>query len=195
MSSTYLVVGYIGTVAAQLGSGTGFAAVEVIGGALLGALVYGLLDGKLQPFIQQEPKPSKLKSCADQSLGVTYPTVAVPLAFALAGVVYGLEMFRPWYTDLGYLTPPSALSHMSFFSPRATIALLNAPAWPPYLAGAIIGSSQIVANLALDASLGSSTSYVVTVSNTCGTVCTLPRYLEEKKSSAFKNWWQVIHFY
>mmetsp|Transcript_5732 Transcript_5732/g.16262 ORF Transcript_5732/g.16262 Transcript_5732/m.16262 type:complete len:373 (-) Transcript_5732:60-1178(-) len=169
-----------GTLYAQMGSGTGVASLQVAAGALFGAVVYGFLD---QRVVGTFPTRSKDATTADGALGVSYPAVALPLAATLAATVAVLEHYFPWSS--------TASVGQLFASPTA---LATAPAWPPYLAGALIGALQFPANTLICTSLGSSTSFVVFAANALSVVTSrLPRYLQDKTSGAFNNWWQVLY--
>jgi uncharacterized membrane protein YedE/YeeE len=84
-----------GTVLAQIGAGYKDAWV-IIAGALCGALAYGYLEPILSIFSKG---PGKI-TVMDMT-GVPYTVLGFVMAVIVAGLLFGLEKWRPWRHELG----------------------------------------------------------------------------------------------
>eukprot|EP01090_Pellita_catalonica_P013545 TRINITY_DN324_c0_g1_i1.p1 TRINITY_DN324_c0_g1~~TRINITY_DN324_c0_g1_i1.p1 ORF type:complete len:374 (-),score=51.47 TRINITY_DN324_c0_g1_i1:79-1200(-) len=150
-----------GTVAVQLGAGVLQAPFVVIGGIIAGGFFAKFVDS-FRPLIAASPV--KTKSVEGIFANQKYEAVALPLVGMLVTVVVALEYFFPWKQELGKVL-------------TETTSVLAMEAWPPYLAGAIVGLLNIPAMLLLTVSLGSATSYqTVAVNLAC---CVQPQAVKK----------------
>lgn len=86
-----------GTVLAQVGVGYRDAIFTVLGG-IAGATAFGYVEPVLQPILLSGG-PGKITFA--ELLGLPYWSLALGLAAGLIFVLYGLEKWRPWRTELG----------------------------------------------------------------------------------------------
>jgi uncharacterized membrane protein YedE/YeeE len=165
-----------GTVYAQLGAGYSLSLYVFIGG-LIGALFYGLLGSIFAS------KFSKLETSFNnwapgkytlfEYFGVSRAVASFSLAALLISVIYSIELYRPWRTDLQLLYPLKSLQldHFNYI--------------PPELAGVIVGSLQLPLITQLSQHLGTSSSYV--------TLCSNIFPLQSSEFTKLRaNYWQVI---
>mmetsp|Transcript_4721 Transcript_4721/g.9898 ORF Transcript_4721/g.9898 Transcript_4721/m.9898 type:complete len:446 (-) Transcript_4721:1327-2664(-) len=184
-----------GMVLAQVGSGVPYAYVTLIG-CFAGALIYGLLEGPLLK-IAQKGSISDSKYTLEGLLRIKrVPIVLGATVTIFIGAVVLIEILWPWSLDMDILIPASVMNETSGVWGSYG---LDALSWPPYLVGAIIGLLQLPVDLLVTDSLGSSTSYMLLVSQW---VHALP--IDKRRS--FPNmarlaeqsfnpeaWWQVIY--
>jgi len=156
-----------GTTIVQLGAGVNQGLFIVLGGLLAGGL-YSYNESLFRPFITNkclEPE----KCTIDRMIGTSYASVAIPFASVLVGLITWLEYIRPWHTDLGGggAVPPSTTIAPEFYSVHA---------WPPQVAGVLVGLLQIPAVLLLRVTLGSASSFSTVAVNIINCAC--PRAVE-----------------
>ncbi|XP_013410268.1 uncharacterized protein LOC106173630 [Lingula anatina] len=154
-------------------------AIYTFSGALLGAALYGFVE----PAVVRLTKPSKPMTVLslDGATHSPYFVLALPMAAMLGMAVAGLELWKPWQTELAV---DSAVG----------TSWLSARAWPPALAGAIIGLLQVPILLAVSDTLGGSSSYCTIVSQLLVNrpLENLSSYLRKFKKG-MGNWWQVFY--
>lgn len=112
---------------------------------LVAAGLYSYNESLFRPFINYAcPEPDK--RTIDRMAGTSYAKFALPMASLLVGVIAALEYVRPWQVDLGgALNAPTEITVRSVLSMKA---------WPPQIAGIIVGLLQIPATLLLHVTLG-----------------------------------------
>lgn len=86
-----------GTVLAQVGVGYRDALFTLLGG-IAGATAFGYAEPVLKPVLAASG-PGKITFM--DLTGLSYPVMAVGLAAVLVLILVGLEMWRPWRSDLG----------------------------------------------------------------------------------------------
>eukprot|EP00547_Thalassionema_nitzschioides_P001785 CAMPEP_0194216106 /NCGR_PEP_ID=MMETSP0156-20130528/18313_1 /TAXON_ID=33649 /ORGANISM="Thalassionema nitzschioides, Strain L26-B" /LENGTH=403 /DNA_ID=CAMNT_0038944795 /DNA_START=39 /DNA_END=1247 /DNA_ORIENTATION=+ len=182
-----------GMVLAAWGADTPDCTYTIFGG-LLGALVYGMNAELIQrKILDRGPKGPCSKEYADEVVGISYSKLATGLGIVcLLGCVV-LEQLVPWKEEV-----PSRLSE-AMNRPSCKLGLSfdpwECPAWPPSLAGCLVGSLQFIAVLAMETLLGSATAFQV-----CSSCLLLPTKLIEGnaylKAFATPNpqaWWQLFY--
>jgi uncharacterized membrane protein YedE/YeeE len=182
-----------GTIAAQLGSGAGLTAIKVLAGGLLGGLVYALAEPQLRSFVSSGPRPSAgAGEKLDTKFSIPYWLLAAGGAAACAGVVAAAELYVPWWRDAGLSRAPfGVLDLLRGATPLR--AFFEAPAIPPYLAGALIGLSQLPAVLLLGKAIGSSSSFVTVDAGCCSLFA--PSFVDNNRvlSSKRRGYGQVAY--
>ncbi len=92
-------------------------------------------------------------------MATSYPRVAVPFSLMFISAVALLEYLFPWKTELA----ASGISLTSELESFSLLSLLTMKAWPPYVAGAIVGLLQVPAMLLLTVTLGTQSSTFATL--------------------------------
>lgn len=167
-----------GMVLIQVGTGVPNALLTFLG-CLSGALLYGLVAKKV--ISMTRPAHPLRHPTVDGYLGMSYASCIVPLCAALATAVAALEMWVPWQSEV-----PLAFR----WSSASGLGSLSSFAWPPYLAGIVIGALQVPIALTVGDTLGGSSSYCTMVSQL---VPNPPPYLAKYKRFCLDNWWQVVY--
>ncbi|XP_070577453.1 thiosulfate transporter TsuA-like [Ptychodera flava] len=167
-----------GMVLSQVGAGVNNAVV-VLFGCFAGAALYGLME----PWVTRMTKPAEPHKiyALDQGMPTPFFFLALPLASTLAVVIFCVEHFVPWTTDL---TAPNAPAD-SWFTMRS---------WPPILSGIIVGCLQVPVVLSVEDTIGASGSYCTAVSQVLVTshLQRLSSYLSRHRKG-LENWWQVFY--
>ncbi|XP_033110448.1 UPF0394 inner membrane protein YeeE-like [Anneissia japonica] len=166
-----------GNVLIQVGSGVNNAGTTFIG-CLVGALIFGLFESSIMSYMT----PANFKTYTlEKYFNMKYIKIALPLAAMLMTIVALVEYCFPWTSEL---TSPQ--------TPGVTI--LHLRAWPSYLCGALVGLLQIPIILAVEDTLGGSSSYCTMVSQAFSHdgLSRWSPYLA-KFSSGMDNWWQVFY--
>ncbi len=86
-----------GTALAQVGAGYRDAWFTVLGG-FAGAMAYGYVEPEIKAALQSGG-PGKLTFM--DLTGISYPILALALAAVLIMLLYAMEKWRPWRTELG----------------------------------------------------------------------------------------------
>jgi len=141
-------------VVVQLGAGVS-QAILVMSGGLLAAALHSYFESKIRPF-GVLGCPAKENCTVDRKLKMSYSRVAAPLFVCLVLAIAALEFFFPWKTELD--------PKVSALNDHAT-SVLRMRAWPPYVAGMIVGMLQLPAMFALTVTLGSASSYATAAIN------------------------------
>ncbi|ELT98866.1 hypothetical protein CAPTEDRAFT_222237 [Capitella teleta] len=141
-------------------------------GAVTGTLIYGIFkpafDRALQPEIQESSNPW-LKS--------PYFVMALPLVAMFGILVCAFEILIPWNTEVKQR--------------NADAGLLERRAWPPYVAGCIIGALQVPLMLGIGETLGGSSSILTMLAQVMrGPLRSLSPFIA-KYRSGFSSWWQI----
>lgn len=140
-----------GTGPVQVGAGVQ-AALFTFAGGILGAYVFGKLEpGLLQPSGVLKALAPRFPTF-DSLLGLPFAVVGIAFAALMGSVAVGLEVMHPWRSELGIATPAEPLSLTSY-------------AWPPWVAGLIIGSLQLPGLVFVRDTIGSSRAYVTIAAN------------------------------
>jgi len=184
-----------GMVWTALGAGTANSAVTILGG-LAGALTYGLFAEKIQSgILMKGPAGPCADVYADEALGMSSASgmTAFLGLVCLVGCA-ALEALVPWKSEVpvrleGAMSDPSCLFGTASFS------FVQCPAWPPSVAGLLIGALQLPAILLIGNVLGSSTAFQI-----CACVWMLPLSAEKRARYGYmnafatpnpKSWWQL----
>jgi uncharacterized membrane protein YedE/YeeE len=144
-----------GTVVVQIGAGVEQSIYVILGG-LLAAGLYSYFEYKVRGFVSMSCP--KVPHCTlDTSLRTSYTKMALPLLLALISFVVVLEYIFPWQSQLNGSDEKQIQFELQ--SNGNIFQILQMKAWPPYVAGMVVGSLQIPAILLLRVSLGSASSY------------------------------------
>eukprot|EP00484_Ammonia_sp_Unknown_P005319 CAMPEP_0197052230 /NCGR_PEP_ID=MMETSP1384-20130603/26736_1 /TAXON_ID=29189 /ORGANISM="Ammonia sp." /LENGTH=403 /DNA_ID=CAMNT_0042484903 /DNA_START=42 /DNA_END=1253 /DNA_ORIENTATION=- len=135
-----------GMVLAQIGAGVPNS-VLCMASILGGAFIYGLIE----PFIRSWTTAKTLKYGFFDEMFPHRNVLALGFAAAMLSVVALLETLVPWKTELTTSLQPGC-------------NWITCKAWPPYVAGAIVGALQIPSVALLGNPIGSSTAYVCVMS-------------------------------
>jgi hypothetical protein len=176
-----------GMVLPQVGTALPNAVLTTLGG-VAGALAFGLLEPVLRPAALD--KGSQCCGTADDFIDVKlkkpFAMLGLPLGVVCAGAALALEFVFPFEADLGLALGGAELSKV-----------VSAKAWPPALAGFLLGSLQLPAALLIKDSLGSSSSYECVASSwlTLAPQSTRAsfKYLESKRTGGVGSWWQLFY--
>ncbi|XP_072044614.1 thiosulfate transporter TsuA-like isoform X2 [Amphiura filiformis] len=150
---------------------------------LLGCFVAALAYGLVEPYVAKliVPKKPYEKQAAMHFVKLPFSVLAIAMAAVTAVIVFTLEWFFPWKEEL--------------FIPNSPVSwFMQLLAWPPYVAGIIIGAMQIPIVLAVGDTLGGSSSYCTIISQLLCTKSMESRipYLAGYKRG-IDNWWQVFY--
>lgn len=176
-----------GMVLPQVGTGLPNALLITLGG-VIGALAFGLLEPVLRSSALD--KGAQCSGTADDfvdiKLGKPFVALCLPLGVVCGAASILLEVLVPYESELGLPVGGAELGE-----------ILYAKAWPPALAGALLGSLQLPCAAIIQASLGSSSSYecVASIPLALAGSATKKRfsYLEGKRSGGVGSWWQVFY--
>lgn len=165
---------------AQIGGAVPNAVFSLIGG-LFGALTYGMLAHVIERTTK--PKNPVQVHQIHKKLNLPYIALALPMAAFLCGGVAIIEWRWPTSKDLDNLN----------IAVSADINVFQQVAWPPYIAGILVGLCQVPLVLVLCDTLGGSTCYATVVSQWVVTerLRKMFPYLD-KCRSGLENWWQVL---
>lgn len=174
----------------QVGTGVQYAWFVVAGG-LLGALVYGLVEPKLQPaFLSKGGQcTGDLGDYLDVKLNVNFLLLALSFGglCAVGGLL--LEYLVDFRVELDEWEGGIGSEDVSFPSPKAR-------AWPPFWCGALFGLLQIPAGLAVGDSLGASSPYQCAASQWLlvapETTKSRFSYMDQARRG-LAVWWRVVY--
>mmetsp|Transcript_10206 Transcript_10206/g.30152 ORF Transcript_10206/g.30152 Transcript_10206/m.30152 type:complete len:410 (-) Transcript_10206:41-1270(-) len=184
-----------GMVWTALGAGTPFSAITIVGG-LFGAFVYGMLAEAIQEkLLDKGPKGPSVEVYADRALGVSTANLTLFLGiFCLAGCAV-LEAVIPWKSEVPSRFDNAMSDDMCNIG--VSFSFVNCPAWPPSIAGILLGTLQLPAVMLIGNILGSSTAFAI-----CSSVWMMPMSSDFRTKYAHmnlfatpnpKSWWQVIY--
>lgn len=160
-----------GMVFAQVGSGTQNAGFTILGG-LFGVLLYAALEKTLTALTK--PSVPWRKFFLHEHMGGAFSGLALPVVAVLGTMVFAVELYAPWSTEVTTGGGDQILSQLS---------------WPPYVCGAMVGLLQIPIVLLYHDTLGSASSYCTIVAQAFhGRSPYLAKY-----RSGEGNWWQVFY--
>ena len=185
-----------GMVMAAWGADTPDSIWTIVGG-LLGAFLFGWNAGSIQQsLLNKGPKGPTSKVYADEEIGIKYHTLAFGLGcFCLLGCV-ALETLVPWKSEVP-MRFEEAMNGPACAFGTASFNFWDCPAWPPSLAGCLVGALQLGTVFVLQTLLGSATAFQV-----CASCWMLPLpnkfrsqhpYLNAFASPNPKAWWQVFY--
>ena len=103
-----------------------------------------------------------------EATGISYPVLAVLFASMMYGIVFVVEKWRPWRSDVSSTTSMSLSSY----------------AWSPIVCGVIVGLLQLPLNGLLGRMIGTSGSYM--------TICANVYSCCDEMEASKHNWWQVF---
>mmetsp|Transcript_39061 Transcript_39061/g.100088 ORF Transcript_39061/g.100088 Transcript_39061/m.100088 type:complete len:429 (-) Transcript_39061:325-1611(-) len=184
-----------GMVLAQVGSGVPLAYVSLLG-CFTGALLYGLLEKPLLKMAMAIRINQKYCVAEGQSHSRRTPFFLLACCLCLGGAVALIEVLSPWSTAVTSLIQPDVLNATGSLWGRY---IVDAVSWPAWMCGLIIGLLQLPLCLLVKDSLGSSTSYMLLISQW---VHALPERHRQKfpemdtlakQSHQAQNWWQVLY--
>ncbi|XP_033630966.1 UPF0394 inner membrane protein YeeE-like [Asterias rubens] len=151
-----------------------------LAGCFFGVFLYALTDSSLTKYFETSPSKEQTKPI-DVYLGIPYPVLGVTMAILTSSVVFVIELLFPWQTEIEGLNLGNEGS------------LMSQRAWPPYLAGTLIGALQVPVSLLVGDTLGGSQSYCTLLSQML-VIKKLQRklpYLMQYRHGV-ENWWQVL---
>jgi hypothetical protein len=169
-----------GMVLSQLGAGVETSYSTLLG-CLAGALVFGLMEPSLEPTILKRGK--SMVPYVDQLLKADYRLLVTALGVGMWLVVIILEVAIDWKSDL------------TFPNPMGCAWVWDCVAWPPSVAGAIVGLLQIPAVLVCSEFLGGSRGYCTLMAQPIAANKELQAkfsYLEGTRAG-LANYWQVVY--
>lgn len=183
-----------GMVLAAWGAGTPGSIYTIVGG-LLGGLIFGWKADAIQRLVlDQGPRGPTQKEYAHECLELPYHVLAIGLGvFCLAGCV-ALENLVPWQSEVPerlaeFMEQPTCTFGSGDFS------LWNCPAWPPSIAGVLVGALQLPAALVMETLLGSATAFQVCSSAWLNLLPDVHRssypYFNVFATPHPKSWWQI----
>ncbi|KAI0207963.1 hypothetical protein LSAT2_007377 [Lamellibrachia satsuma] len=148
---------------------------------MLGGLVATLAYSFLKPVFDAITKPS-IEESSNPWTDSPYYVMAMPIAIMFAGLVGAFEMLVPWTTEVQV---SGGSTELGVFGMRA---------WPPYVAGIVVGAIQIPLILYVSQTLGGTSSLVTMVSQMfLGPLkSSCPPFMAAYKKG-FSNWWQVFY--
>ncbi|KAI9138796.1 hypothetical protein BKA69DRAFT_1089340 [Paraphysoderma sedebokerense] len=162
-----------GTLAAQLGTFVKSAPYAMVG-AFIGAFLFVLVEKRLPGSIaNQGEKKSGEAAFLNDAVKSSFGVVSFVMASAMIIFVVGLEYIFPSKSE--------PLSELTVWS----------KAFPPYIAGILIGSLQLPASMIMSGAIGSSTCYMVITHSFVENM--LPSTLSGFIITPIKKWWQVIY--
>lgn len=188
-----------GMVWAAWGAGTENSSWTVAGG-LLGALAYGTYADAIQrKILNRGPLGPCQKVYADEALGNPSPaSLMLALGIVCLCGCAALEILVPWKSEVPRRFVDDSIIHESACNfGTSDFSFWNCPAWPPSVAGMLLGAMQIPAVLLIGNVLGSATSFQVV---SCLWLLPLPSSLRSKLSTDYMNsyatpnpltWWQL----
>ncbi|XP_070580847.1 thiosulfate transporter TsuA-like isoform X2 [Ptychodera flava] len=170
-------------VLAQVGAWVGHGqALMTVFGCLVGAFTYGFCA----PFVDKYMGPKKPyeKHLLDDYIKWPFATMAIPLSLVCGVLIFILEWFFPWRTELEELTKNRTDDGQ----------FMTAIAWPPYCAGILIGLLQLVIIFTVVDTMGGSSSYTTVAAQVLVTqrMESWSPYLAKFKRGV-SNWWQVMY--
>lgn len=165
---------------AQIGGAVPNAVFSLIGG-LFGALTYGMLAHVIERTTK--PKNPVQVHQIHTKLNLPYIALALPMAAFLCGGVAIIEWLWPTSKDLNSLN----------IEISADTNVFQQVAWPPYIAGILVGLCQVPLVLVLCDTLGGSSCYATVVSQWVVTerLQKMFPYLARCRGG-LGNWWQVL---
>lgn len=165
---------------AQIGGAVPNAVFSLIGG-LFGALTYGMLAHVIERTTK--PKNPVQVHQIHKKLNLPYIALALPMAAFLCGGVAIIEWLWPTSKDLNSLN----------IEISADTNVFQQVAWPPYIAGILVGLCQVPLVLVLCDTLGGSSCYATVVSQWVVTerLQKMFPYLARCRGG-LGNWWQVL---
>ncbi|KAL9178476.1 hypothetical protein ACHAXT_001814 [Thalassiosira profunda] len=186
-----------GMVWTALGAGTANSAWTIVGG-LLGALVYGIFaDGIQRNVLNRGPLGPCEKVYADEALGKPSPaSLTLALGLVCLGGCAALETLVPWKSEVPARFDDVIDGAACSFG-TSDFSFWECPAWPPSIAGMLLGSLQLPGVLLIGNVLGSATAFQI---GSCIWLLPLPSDLRSKLSTGYMNafatpnplaWWQL----
>ncbi|XP_077980200.1 thiosulfate transporter TsuA-like [Glandiceps talaboti] len=170
-------------VLAQVGAwvGNGQALMTVFG-CIVGAFCYGFCVPLVDTFMA--PKKPYEKNLVDDYIKWPFGVFSAILAVMCAVIIFILEWFYPWETELEEHTRNRTGEGI----------FMTAIAWPPYVGGIIIGLLQLAIIFSVVDTMGGSSSYTTIASQVLVTkrMESWSPYLTKFKRGV-GNWWQVMY--
>lgn len=145
-----------GTVFSQVGSGVQAAWLTLAGG-FAGALIFGISEPYIGGFLAWG-NTWGTSATLDELLNIRFSILNVCLSFLMAVLVYVFEVYTPSSGNKKAIVYSSSNSGGQYF--------FNAEEFSPIIAGALIGSLQLVVMELQSRGLGCSSSYVTVVATT-----------------------------
>ena len=171
--------------------------VWTILGGLLGALIFGLNAGWIQSFLLDKgPKGPTTKEYADEEFGIRYHSLAYGLGVVCFAGCIVLEVLLPWKSEVPKRFDDVMETAICDFG-SWSYSFWDCPAWPPSIAGVLVGALQLGAVLVIQTLLGSATAFQV-----CASCWMLPLPTEFREARPYLNafatpnpkaWWQLVY--
>lgn len=143
-----------------------------------GAVAASLFYGICKPVFDIITKPV-IRESSNPWTKSPYFVMALPLVAMFAILVCAIEILIPWTNEIK--------------AKNQDADMFERKAWPPYIAGAIIGGLQVPLIVFLGETLGGSSSFLTMVSQIfVGPLKRLSPYLC-KYRWGFDSWWQIFY--
>ena len=168
-----------GMVWIAIGTGTSKSLLTVAGG-VLGASVYGVYADAIQErLLNRGPMGPCSQVYADEAMGKSCTVLTFILGVVCLSGCALLETLVPWKTELPIRLSAALGEPMcEYGSPE--YSFIECPAWPPSIAGMLLGALQLPCVLFIGNVLGSATSFQILSS-----LCLAPLGLSSKYVKAF----------
>lgn len=186
-----------GMVWTALGAGTEYSGMTIAGG-VLGAFVYGLFAEWIQTnILNRGPLGPCEQVYADEAMGQRSPSKLMMILgiVCLCGCVV-LESLVPWKSEVPTRLAEAMKDPICDFG-TSQFSFLECPAWPPSIAGVLLGLLQLPGVALIGNVLGSATAFQIFASLL---VVPLPSSLKGKLSTRYSDifgtpnplaWWQL----
>eukprot|EP00127_Corallochytrium_limacisporum_P001069 Clim_evm7s37 gene=Clim_evmTU7s37 len=176
-----------GNVLLQLGALVQHSGVTFLGG-LFGCAAYFVAEPIVRQFIS--PVATTEHTFAKSYLpSRSYVSMALPATLACFLVVAGLEYAVPWQSEVNVTGTGSG---SAFALPAWTDA-----AWPPYMAGVLVGLLQVPLLFAVGDTAGSSGAYATVsgaaIKNLAPDYAAKHPAIRAATSSDLRAWWQLLY--
>lgn len=147
-------------------------------GALCGAFLYAFTHCWLSCGLDEKEEPEY--STLDEYLETPHFNLALPMAALLGTAVFALDFFAPWATEVEVYGE----------------GIMGSRAWPPYVAGSIVGLLQIPVVLIVGDTLGTTTGVMTMAAQ----ILNIPSMRKEgghlkQFKTGILNWWQVFFMF
>ena len=150
-----------GMVWSAIGAGTELSYLTIAGG-VLGAFVYASFAEKIQlNILNKGPLGPCSQVYADENMGHKSPALLMMiLGIVCLGGCAVLESLVPWKSELPSRLSEAMNAPACDFS-SSTFSFVECPAWPPSIAGMLLGSLQFLGVMFIGNVLGSATSFQI----------------------------------
>ncbi|RUS74054.1 hypothetical protein EGW08_018181 [Elysia chlorotica] len=163
-----------GMVLVQVGAAVPNALYTFLGTAC-GAFLYAFTENSA--YFRRDEKGKAEHPTLDDYLETPHFNLALPMAALLGTLVFALDIYAPWATEVEVYGE----------------GIMGIRAWPPYVAGTIVGLLQIPTVLLIGDTLGTSTGIMAIAAQSL----VIPGFQKigghlKKFKTGSANWWQVF---